>query len=142
MTTRQFITRAFNERKTGKCSSVFAENGDIYSYGYHYPLLFRIKGQAVRNVRGYSNTTQRHIMWSRDVDAIDVHCYNTFRLFGGENSDDIALISLIASQTDYVESIKRQMDAKKRKDTQVYHWLEVDYDRAMDNLDKLKALKG
>jgi hypothetical protein len=141
MTTRQFITRAFNDRKTGKCSSVFADNGDVYSYGYHYPLLFRVHGQAIRNVRGYSNTTQRHIQWSRDVDAIDVHCYGTFRLIGGAANDDVALISLIASQRDYIDSIQRQMDAKKRKNTQVYKWLEFDLQRANDSLRKLEALK-
>lgn len=136
MTTRQFITNAFTNRKDGKCSSVFAENGDVYSYGYHYPLLFRVGGKAIRNVRGYSNTTQRHIMWSRDVEAIDIHAPYSFRLVG----DDSAILrNLRDGQKAYIASIEEAMAAKKRKDTQVYKWLQFDLDRANENLVKLMA---
>jgi hypothetical protein len=138
MTTRQFITRAFNDRKTGKCSSVFADNGDVYSYGYHYPLLFRVHGQAIRNVSGYSVTTQRHIQWSRDMDAIDVHAGNNFRLNGNDHAN---VLELIKGQQWHIDSLQRQMDAKKRKNTQVYKWLEFDLQRASDSLKQLEALK-
>lgn len=138
MTTREFITKAFNgETKKRECSSVFADgNNDIYSYGYHYPLLFRVGGKTVRNVRGYSNTTARHIMWSRDVEAIDIHTLHGFRLTG----DDASIIAeLIKGQKEYIASIERQMAAKKRKNTQVYEWLQFDLDRATENLRKLEA---
>lgn len=135
MTTREFITNAYHNRKSGKCSSVFAENGDIYSYGYHYPLLFRVGGKTIRNVRGYSNTTQRHIMWSRDVDAIDIHAPYSFRLVG----DDSAILrNLRDGQKAYIASIEKAIAGKKRKDTQVYKCLQFDLKRAKAKLELIK----
>lgn len=138
MTTREFITQAwYGNTKRTTCSSVFADsNGNIFSYGYHYPLLFTLNGKAIRNVRGYSSTTQRHIMWSRDVNAIDVVAPRGFRLNG---SDDELLQQLIDSQRAHVDSIKREMDTKKRKDTNVYRWLEHDFIKATKNLGELLA---
>lgn len=139
MTTGEFINKAFNGKtKKTHCSSVIADsNGDLFSYGYHYPLLFRVKGRAIRNVRGYSNTTAKHISWTRDIDAIDVHTLYGFRLVG--NTESI-LYELIKGQQQYIESIQDQMNSKTRKDTQVYKWLEYDLTRANDNLKFLKEL--
>lgn len=129
MTTREFITARFylNTNKQS-CSSVTSDSkGNIYSYGYHYPLLFELNGKNIRNVRGYSSTTQRHILWSRDVDAIDIHAPAYYRLSDG-------IEPLIKSQTEYVQGLKKQLDSKKRKDTQVYHSLYNEYIKAATNL--------
>lgn len=135
MTTRDFIFNAFTNRKSGKCSSVFAENGEVYSYGYHYPLLFRVNGKAIRNVRGYSNTTARHLLWSRDIDAIDVHTFNHFRLTGG---DDAIMQELIKAQQAWVDSrrerIAKHKEAGRRTDTRVYAEMQRDLLEAENNL--------
>lgn len=75
MTTRQFIERNFGveSNKDRKCSSVWADNkGNIYSYGQHYPLLFKAKGLIFRNCAGYSSSTAKHINWAGGFGAIDV----------------------------------------------------------------------
>lgn len=143
MTTAEFITKAFNgETRATKCSSVFKDgNNDVYSYGYHYPLLFRVKTAGgttlnVRNCRGYSSTTIRHIAWSRGVDAIDTHTLNTFRLTGGNSS---IISELAKGQREYIASVQREMATKKRHDTQVYAWLQRKLDSAIDNLNRLEA---
>lgn len=138
MTTREFITKAFNgETRKRECSSVFIDGGAIYSYGYHYPLLFKVKGKTVRNVTGYSNTTARHIMWSRDVEAIDIHAGYRFRLRGTE--DDI-FNDLVEGQMHYINELKDQMHSKKRKDTLVYGNLQRMHDEACDNLAQLRGV--
>jgi hypothetical protein len=139
MTTRDFITKAFNgETKATKCSSVFVDgNKDIYSYGYHYPLIFRVGNKVIRNTRGYSSTTDRHISWSRDIkDAIDIHTLRGFRLIG---TNDEIISQLIRGQEQYIESLQAEMDTKKRKDTKVFEWLQYKYDRAVLNLKKVQA---
>jgi hypothetical protein len=137
MTTRDFITKAFYQTtKTRQCSSVFAENGSVYSYGYHYPLLFTVAGKAIRNVTGYSPSTNRHIQWSREVDAIDIHCLPSFRLVG---SDESILSQLVKGQCQLIESIKETMQAKKRKNTAIYSDLERQLENAVSNLNQLIA---
>lgn len=142
MTTSEFITKAWRgETRKTACSSVFIDGGAIYSYGYHYPLLFKVRNHygreiTVRNVTGYSNTTARHIMWSRDVDAIDINTLSTFRLTGS-NSDILA--ELIRGQEQYIESLERYMANKKRKDTWVYSDLERRHRDAVASLNELQA---
>lgn len=137
MTTREFINKAWNgETRKRECSSVFIDGDAIYSYGYHYPLLFKVGGKTVRNVTGYSNTTARHIHWSRDVEAIDIHAGYRFKLRG---TDDEIMADLVEGQTHYINELKNQMQAKKRKDTQVYKWLEYNLNKACDNLARLRG---
>ena len=134
MKTRDFIRQRFNLRTTKtSCSSVISDdNGNIFSYGFHYPLLFTVGDKIVRNVSGYSNTTQRHILWSRDVDdAIDIHAPDGFRL---SSDDAVNLAALLKSQRNYISRLQEQMDAKKRKDTMVYKLLELEHARATANL--------
>lgn len=135
MTTKDFITKAFNQTtKARRCSSVFAEGRDVYSYGYHYPLLFMVANKVIRNVTGYSITTSRHISDSRTVSAIDIHCGHTFRLTGNNLQ---MFEELTQAQTEYIQSIKKEMQAKKRKNTQVYSGLHQRLQEAEDNLTSL-----
>lgn len=46
-------------------SSVRYDGERLYSYGPHYPLLFKVGTYWVCNDRGYSNTTARHISYAR-----------------------------------------------------------------------------
>lgn len=140
MTTREFINNNFDvpSERDRHCSSVFADyDGNIYSYGYHYPLLFRVKGLAIRNVRGYSNTTAKHINWTRDISAVDVEVPRDFRLQG--YTEDELLQQLIKAQQDLLKEIRGLMFHKKRKDTQVYRQLEYDYNKAANSLDWLEG---
>lgn len=124
MNTREFITKAFNgETRATHCASVFSEgNGTdrvaIYSYGYHYPLLFKVAGKTIRNVAGYSVTTAKHIGHTYQIPAIDVPLPRTFRLTGYRNDEPLA--EIIEAQTAHVASIKAEMASKKRQDTKVY----------------------
>lgn len=139
MTTQEFINKAWygNTRKRF-CSSVFKDNrGNLYSYGYHYPLLFRLNGVAIRNTSGYSTSTNRHISWTRDIEAVDVKVPYSFRL-SDYRSEVEQLRELAVAQYDYADDIRQRMDAKKRKDTQVYAYLQHQYDRAMDSWHQLK----
>ena len=99
MNTSDFIYRAWNgQTRSKRCVSVFIEGtGDkkaLYSYGYHYPLLF----------------------------------------------DEEILTKLIEGQTQYAEGIQEQMDAKKRKDTQVYKYLQIRHAEAVCNLERLQLI--
>ena len=51
-------------------------NGTMYSYGYHYPLLFKVNGLSFVNVRGYSNTTAKHISYARPLAQFEVKFYD------------------------------------------------------------------
>lgn len=144
MTTQEFITKNFGvtSTKERKCSSVFADhNGNMYSYGYHYPLLFTLDGKVYRNVAGYSNTTAKHIGWCYGFDAIDVELD---RLAVGavgdairyDNEIEFAINEVKRCLKATVVAKQQAMDAKKRKDTQVYKWLEFDYSKAVKQLAK------
>jgi hypothetical protein len=64
MKTSDWIEKKIGEipTKNRYCSSVFQDtNGDFYSYGYHYPLLVKVRGLWILNTAGYSNTTAKHI---------------------------------------------------------------------------------
>ena len=53
-----------------RCSSVIFSSGVLYSYGYHYPLMWTVDSRDGRgtvlfvNTRGYSVTTAKHINWA------------------------------------------------------------------------------
>lgn len=66
MKTVEFIQKAINgyAKDGAHCSSVLYRNGVVYSYGEHYPLLFRIGNKVFVNTSGYSNTTAKHIGWA------------------------------------------------------------------------------
>jgi hypothetical protein len=71
MRTIDFIARCAEGKQVRdkRCASVFFESRDciIYSYGYHYPLLFKIAGAWIVNDRGYSATTGKHISLAGQV---------------------------------------------------------------------------
>lgn len=58
-------------------------------------------------------TTHWHILWSRDIDALDIHCPSEFRL----GNDAWNLQECKRGQLAYIESLQREMESKKRKDT-------------------------
>ena len=59
------------EKRERSNTSILFRRGVLYSYGEHYPLLFKVGQYIFRNVRGYSSTTGKHISHcSRDFDVV------------------------------------------------------------------------
>lgn len=66
MTSFDFIKRCINGQqiKSRSVASIYFDGETIYSYGTHYPLLFKINNKWILNDRGYSATTGKHISWA------------------------------------------------------------------------------
>lgn len=138
MTTQEFISKQFGNAngKAGHCSSVIKDGkGNIFSYGSHYPLLFKIGDKVFINTAGYSNTTSRHIAYAwRAVNyqAIEVKLgYKTANAYTGRNNDayiiaasyttdEEKLAVIRAAQKRELDDLAEQLDAKKRRDTWVF----------------------
>lgn len=150
MTTADFINRTFgvHSERERACSSVWADqHGNIYSYGRHYPLLFKIGGLTFRNRVGYSNTTAKHINWAGGFGATDVWLQgcNQYTWRNSENAARVPHLLSIAAygMTPELEAklkdaiitdleaeradIQERMDAKTRHDTQIYRMLTEEY---------------
>lgn len=55
-------------KTSGKGSNFFFEGDTIYSYGHHFPIARRIsEGFYLITERGYSNSTSRHISYTRQA---------------------------------------------------------------------------
>lgn len=133
MRTQEFIKRSFDRinagnNKSARCASVFTEGEAVYSYGYHYPLLFVIYTPGgdrvwVCNDRGYSSTTSKHIAYSAYLADV---CAELPR--GERYGDHYARTSAYDQVLEAIEAKRDRaiaaMAAKKRKDTQVYRAIE------------------
>jgi hypothetical protein len=125
MTNQTFILKAWNgQTKTRRNNSlVFERMGNekvLYSYGYHYPLLFTINGKTIRNVTGYSHTTAKHINLTRCVDAYDVQCGYGFHLYRGSDGEAKNAESLRLVLLDKITRLDKEIASKTRKDTKIY----------------------
>ena len=150
MTTQDFIAKTYNTRSTKdrSCSSVFTDrNGTVYSYGYHYPLAFHVKGLDFINESGYSNTTARHILWARQAlnyDYIGVKLWRTdvndLTYYTGSMSDK-ALEVIERALARELKSILEQIQAKKRKNTAVYARLQSEHERVYTALKTVMEAK-
>jgi hypothetical protein len=144
MRTKDFIAKQSSkiksgERASGKCSSVFAEGDCIYSYGYHYPLLFKItthtgKQLLVTNRRGYSSTTSKHISYASYNSDLSVILGHGIRYGNDLYSATSNYNNVINGLNDELAELSRTMHEKKRKDTQVYKSLQWQYDRVVTAL--------
>lgn len=144
MTSRDFIKREFgNADGNDKAHSSIKKDGlgNIYSYGSHYPLLFTVNGFTFRNVRGYSNTTAKHISWCWGFDAIDV-------VLDEQASEVVA--RLFATEPDKMREVNRclylqlrelmdKMESKKRRDTWVYRDLQRQHEQVYNNINAIST---
>lgn len=113
-----------------RLASLMADDNIIYSYGYHYPLLFQVttpegKKIWVCNNSGYSNTTAKHISlasWQADI-CVEV-----------SNMD---YDSIKKSVENKIQRIISQIDSKKRTDTNVYRYLVNDLQTQVYYLEEL-----
>lgn len=84
-------------------------NGTMYSYGYHYPLLFDVNGLKFINTIGYSQTTAKHISYARNLAQHEVHIpYNN------SNISPLAIQKALVNERAYMLG---QIKAIKRKNT-------------------------
>ena len=117
------------------CASVFATNDRIYSYGYHYPLLFPVQSKShglvwVCNTGGYSATTGKHIGYSNYLADVSAP-------IGGTNGVTVTIDTVIDSLSHKIDECLSLMASKKRTDTQVYMSIEREYFKARNDLDLL-----
>lgn len=131
MTTKQFIQKNLGE--TGKCKDFASvhldEQGFIYSYWYHYPLVFNIKGHTFINTAGYSATTAKHIAWAKgavdyNFTAVELTRDQSRVISNGFNTPEAKMQTLLEATERMIEEAQKACDAKKRKNTQVFKYLE------------------
>lgn len=132
MTTRDFIAKTYGitSNRDRHCSSVFTDyNGNVYSYGYHYPLLFKVAGTTFINTRGYSSSTAKHIAWAQSAVGygnyvkVELNRDDARVISASYTSDQDKLFVLARATAEMVANATEARDAKKRTDTQVYEHL-------------------
>lgn len=137
MTTQEFIEKTYNTTSTRerRCSSVFTDNdGTVYSYGYHYPLAFKVAGLDFVNTAGYSATTGKHITWAwRAVgyNAIGVELWREeARVIAASYSTEVEKLEAIKTALERQEhELRSEMGTKKRTNTHVYAYLTRRYNK-------------
>ena len=147
MTTRDFIARWYGvgDGVERWCSSVFKNGrGDIFSYGYHYPLLFKVAGHWFINDAGYSNTTARHIHWANDAAG---YLATPVKLDGRQaqvianNGSTIDRLKVVRQALhEEHNKLRRDMLSKKRRDTKVYAHLRAELARVTKAINEVGAL--
>lgn len=150
MTTAEFIKKTYNTEGNlwdwRKCSSVRTDgHGIVYSYGAHYPLAFRVAGLDFINTVGYSNTTQRHILWAKqalDYNYIGVDLWreDAQRIASTAYDENEKLDAILSALKRMQTRLQTKMQEKKRKDTQVYANLQAQYDKVTNNIKKVVAV--
>lgn len=148
MTTREFMERNLNYQPSKEtwCSSVMQDTtGNFYSYGYHYPLLFKVAGHWFVNTMGYSNTTAKHINWAwsaidYNATAVELSRDDARVISSSWASDDEKLQAIKSALRRKLNDIKEVMLAKKRHDTQVYRLLEQDLIRVQNSWNEVTEL--
>lgn len=164
MTSAEFIAKQFgnDNGETKTLSSIFKDGkGNIYSYGRHYPLLFKVGDLTFRNNSGYSNTTAKHIGWAGQADrgAIDVWLSgcNIYTWNNPENSRKVPAIlrnSMYSDDSDAITEqlftavfadleaelvdINNRIATKKRTDTAIYRSLIAE---RMDCVDRIASVR-
>lgn len=78
MTNKELIDLYISGAKEAKTGSMFIENYVLYSYGYHFPLAYKMAGVQYVNADKYSATTSRHQSLLRQAIGQDEQItYNT-----------------------------------------------------------------
>lgn len=158
MNNATFIEKAFwgkTRKEHNNWSLKRDKHQNVYSYGIHYPLLFRVGDKVLLNDSGYSNSTSKHIglAWGVYSDAISVKLYPEREGYGsgythigrmlwygdGETSPELVLGEIIGGLQHHLSDLYDKMEAKKRKDTKVYAELEYQFDNIASSIAELEA---
>lgn len=146
MTIQQFIGREFgnNDGKVKQCSSVIKDGeGNIYSYGAHYPLVFKVFGLNFINTAGYSVSTAKHINWASQAvehygnPLIDIKLPGNFRLADhnwkyGDTPKALEYFKTVL--VDQAVELQMKMLKKKRKNTMVYESMRQELNRLQSDI--------
>lgn len=151
MTTFEFIKNNYQvDGRTKYFASVMRDTaGNIYSYGTHYPLAFKLGDLHIVNCRNVSSTTRRHTSWAmsalKDYKKIVINVdpdlngiINTALSTGQQDIIKKALYLLEISVSAQVVKLHGRMEDKKRKDTQVYASMKSDLDYLMYAVEQLR----
>lgn len=153
MNNKTWIEKAFYGQTRAQNNSLMQDgHQNVYSYGIHYPLLFRVGDKVLLNDIGYSNTTSKHIGHARDVepDAIRVKLYPEREGYGSgythigrmlwynDDAGDV-LDEIIGGMQHHLSDLVDKMEAKKRKDTQVYASIEHEFNQIAMAIVELEA---
>lgn len=135
-----FLKKAFHgETRVSEVTSLYKDGrNNIYSYGPHYPLLFRASDNAdiaFINITGYSNSTIKHIQKAKEAMNGD---YVGVKLNGAKLP--LTLDEIHSKLGAEVVELHATMASKKRKDTQVYARLQYEFDYTLEQYNKVKEL--
>lgn len=120
MTTSQFIAENIGNlpKRDKQCSSVYQfTDGNFYSYGSHYPLLFKIGNLWLRNTQGYSASTAKHISWCAGHADHDVKLISTHNSIG-YSSDAISKKNILDSLYKEQKEVNEEYHGLTRRNTQ------------------------
>lgn len=140
MRTKDFIykqSKLLGDTTAKSChtASVCFSNGIIYSYGTHYPLLFKVGSKVFRNIRGYSATTGKHISYAGYCSDYDVIIPNT-QYYGMSNNLDKKSIK------EYLRAEKKEIKKEiKELSSRAWKQKEIKEKRLAEIEEAIKAIK-
>lgn len=111
-------------------ASVLYDGDTVYSYGTHYPLLFKVGSVWVCNDSGYSSSTGRHISYARGVADYCV------QLRGGGRFDAPTVKESAQSEIARNENLIAVIEGKKAKRPRYA----VTYQTSIDRLNDRNAM--
>lgn len=81
--------KAGDTKTSKRLGNLLFENGVLYSYSYHYPLLFKVKGELFVNNTGYSVTTAKHIGYAvmHARHRVALGAWNTYKKVAPTHND-------------------------------------------------------
>lgn len=137
MTSLEFIEKEYcnDNGKSRYFASIYKDgNGNIYSYGTHYPLLFRVSGLNIVNTAGYSMTTAKHIGWAHraanyDTISVELTRDDSYTISASYSTEADKRRVIMAALDRMSNAVEAEMAAKKRKDTAIYAHLQARYER-------------
>ena len=117
MTNKQFIDRFVHngfqdDHKQSPTGALWHNNGILYSYGYHYPLMFKVRGLVFRNIESYSNTTGKHIGLCGAHSDHDVKLYFEDAVY--RRMEPMLIVDALVTES---IAIDKTISKIKRKDT-------------------------
>lgn len=150
MTSQEFIEKEYrndNGKSRYFCSISKDMNGNIYSYGAHYPLLFRVAGLDFVNVAGYSVTTSKHIGWAKaavgyEYIGVELSRDDSYTISRSWSTEAEKLAVIRAALERKQDELTRAMLGKRRTNTAVYADLQRQFNEVTASLATIDATAG
>jgi len=128
---------AFQTRDKAKqvASILIERDGTVYSYGYHYPLLFIVNGLKFRNTAGYSATTGKHISWCGGLSDYNVELDGVQY---GTSKERMQYDNVLESLNKTLDRQVQEEKETKRKGTQKNTWQIIDIRETAETINALE----